>query len=422
MKCFVGMGSNLGDRRGHLEVATRALKFVSQNMRLSPIYETPALVTEGAPREWRIPYLNAVAEIEWTGNPQTLLAELKKIERQMGRGEAPRWAPRNIDLDLLLYGNEIFHSNTLTLPHQEMTYRSFVLDPLKDLAPSLKIPGFESPVTVQARKLTNHSPLLMGIINLTPDSFSDGGESISFQNFQIKVSELVSCGAQIIDIGAESTRPGATPVSVDEEWSRIKDALRFFKESFYQKLIRPLVSLDSRRPQIVERALEWGVDLVNDVGGLSDPLMLEILKSHRCDVVLMHSLTVPADSKIVLDKECDPVLVLKRWLSEKLEKLDSLGIDTSRVIFDPGIGFGKTALQSQEILRRIREFSDLPLRLMVGHSRKSFMKNWGIQSRDELDAATLGISSQLCISGVDILRVHNLKMHVAALRGRQEVI
>lgn len=425
MKCFIGLGSNLGSRLENLERAAQALKTCSENhhLRISPVYKTPAMVPPGSPANWNISYLNAVAEIKWVDSANTLLLQLKKIEQELGRTEKAKWAPRQIDLDLIAFGQEVIQEASLQVPHPGSSSRSFVLDPLKDLAPGLILPQNDLPVVIQARGQSNRQALIMGILNLTPDSFSDGGEENSLAAFEIKIKKMNSLGVQVLDLGAESTRPGASPVSAEEEWLRLKPALQYLQNFYQDKLLRPLISIDTHKAAVAERALELGADWINDVSGGSDPGMFELFKAYpRCHFVLMHSLSVPADPSVILSSEQDPVLELKSWLEQKLKILDRHDIDANRMIFDPGIGFGKNAAQSIAILKRAHEFRDLPCRLLVGHSRKSLMKSWGFENTLQRDAATLGVSMELVTKGVDILRVHDFERHVIALQSRNEVL
>jgi 2-amino-4-hydroxy-6-hydroxymethyldihydropteridine diphosphokinase/dihydropteroate synthase len=423
MKCFVGLGSNLGNRRENLEQAVNAVAALSQGrfIRVASIYETPALVPVGAHPDWRLPYLNSVVEIAWEGAAHKLLKKLKDIEKEMGRADAPRWAPRIIDLDLLLFGNEVIQETGLQVPHPELLQRSFVLDPIKDLNPLLHIPRCAEPVLTQAKKLATHFPWIMAILNLTPDSFSDGGEMQSLESIASKIDLMERSGVHAIDIGGESTRPDATAISSDEERSRLKPALELLRERYKKIFFKPFLSVDTRRAETAAFALENDVDCINDVSGLSDPCMLDLLASSSCDYVLTHSLTIPADPRITLPSGCDPVNELKKWLSEKLEILDSRGIDLRRIIFDPGIGFGKKSAQSISILKRVDEFIEHPVRLLVGHSRKSFMKSFGVRNRKDGDAATVAISLDLARKGVDILRVHDFESHLAAFRVAMEI-
>lgn len=417
MKCYIGLGSNLADRKRNLERAASALSRLTTNhlIRASAVYESPALVPQGAPKEWSMPFLNAVIEMQWEGLPADLLKKLKELEKELGRAEAPRWSPRIIDLDLLLFGQKELHESNLRVPHPEIARRSFVLDPLKDLNPLLRIPGSQEPVLLQARQHSHHVPWIMAILNLTPDSFSDGGEAEDISSIEVKLNHIENSGAQAIDIGAESTRPGARPITQEEEVERLLPALELLAQRRGGSFFRPWLSVDTRHAATADFVLRYGVDCINDVSGLSDPAMLDLLFDSSCDYVLMHSLTVPADPSKTLSQDCDPIVELRHWLQMKLELLDSKGIDLRRVIFDPGIGFGKTAAQSLAIIERIEEFSDLPLRILIGHSRKSFLKNMGAYDRADRDVATLALSMNLARKGVDILRVHDFESHTRAI-------
>lgn len=426
MKCFIGLGSNQGDRRNILEQAAQKLKALSVGgtIKLSPIYESAPLVPKDAPAEWsELSFFNAVAQLEWRGTPPELLAQLKKIEKELGRESAPRWAPRRIDLDLLIFGDESFESDNLVIPHPEIQNRSFVLDPLRDLASTHLISSATPPVSVLARQLKSHRPLIMGVINCTPDSFSDGGENNEVESIAAKIQKMDELNIPLIDLGAESTRPQAQLVSAQEEWSRLEPALQEVQNNVQGRLFRLWLSLDTYKPEIAERALASGaVQIINDVNGLADPKMLGLVQESGCDFVFMHSLTVPANPEVCLPAHVDPVAELKSWLKNKLNLFESQRINLDRAIFDPGIGFGKTAFQSITLLRRMEEFKEFPIRILVGHSRKSFMKVWNIRDPKKRDGATLGVSLALQNKGVDILRVHDFENHKIAMHSFQEVL
>jgi 2-amino-4-hydroxy-6-hydroxymethyldihydropteridine diphosphokinase/dihydropteroate synthase len=350
-----------------------------------------------------------------------LLKQLKAIEKQMGRADAERWAPRIIDLDLLLFGDAVIDETDLKVPHPQLLNRSFTLDPLKDLAPMLRIPGTAVPVVHQARKLRTHSPWIMGILNVTPDSFSDGGQTEELEVVAAKIDQMEKSGVHAIDVGAESTRPGATSITQIEESRRLELILKFLRQQYADSIIRPYLSIDTRTPEVAALALDHGFDCINDVSGLSNPMMLDLLSERSCEYVLMHSMSVPADIKVTLPLDCDPVAELKNWLSRKLEMIKGRGIDLNRIIFDPGIGFGKTPQQSMTIMRRIGEFSEFPVRILVGHSRKGFLRSIGISGGKNIDAATLSLSLALAQRGVDILRVHDFESHLAAFKVEAEL-
>jgi 2-amino-4-hydroxy-6-hydroxymethyldihydropteridine diphosphokinase / dihydropteroate synthase len=423
LRCYIGLGSNLGDRRAMIEAAASALRLAGTptEFRLSPVYSTPALVPDGGPLDWFTPYLNAVAELQWSGSAQELLKTLKRIETELGRTPGPRWSPRLIDLDLLIFGTEVICEERLRVPHPEILRRSFVLDPLKDLAPGLVLPGTERTALELSRQLPRRSALIMGILNLTPDSFSDGGELDSEEALVRRVQSMEKAGVHIIDIGAESTRPGASIVPPELEWTRLQNSLMRVREIVGRKLSGPMISVDTRNAQTAVRALSAGADWINDVSGLSDPDMISVLRETRNPFVIMHHLGIPADPKIVLDPHGDLVGDLKSWLWNKLDLLDRHGISAERVIFDPGIGFGKSAYQSIALLKRNQEFASLPVRILIGHSRKSFMKVWSEGDMGERDALTLGASLGLASRGADILRVHTPEEHLKALQGYQEM-
>lgn len=256
-------------------------------------------------------------------------------------------------------------------------------------------------------------PKLMGIVNLTPDSFSDGGKYTQQEAALAHIEQLIADGAQVIDLGAESTRPGATPVAPEEEWRRLAPVLEAGLARFSGMPVR--WSVDTRHAETARRALELGVHIINDVSGLADPAMVDIVARSHCQLVVMHSLTVPPDPSVMLPPDADPVAALRAFADERLAQLHKRGIEKGRVIFDPGIGFGKSIDQSFHIIKHCRELKGIGVDLLVGHSRKSFLKSWEDGGRSR-DAATLAVSLYLADQGVDYLRVHDVAAHRAALR------
>jgi 2-amino-4-hydroxy-6-hydroxymethyldihydropteridine diphosphokinase/dihydropteroate synthase len=402
MKCVLGLGSNMGDRRGNLEKAARALK---SSVRATPVFETPALVPDGSPSEWNMPFLNAVLEIEWTGTPLELLGFIKSIEKKVGRTESERWAPRVADIDVLRFGALKVREPGLYVPHPEMMNRQFVLCPLKHL---------DNTVLPVSRSLPGALPAWMGILNITPDSFS--GSDPEMEHVQAKVDAWLAENVHMLDIGAESTRPGAKPLTHAEEWKRLRPVLEWLTSYLKGRTFRPWLSVDTYHPETAARALELGVDIINDVSGLSDGGMIRVLQSApHAQYVLMHSLSVPADPKINM-RNSDPVSEVKSWARFKLKTLQDAGIDMCRVIFDPGFGFGKTAPQSLELMKNIRQFMDLPVRILSGHSRKSLYNLWGERPAADREWESVGASLRLAERGVDILRVHEPTLHARAHR------
>ena len=234
---------------------------------------------------------------------------------------------------------------------------------------------------------------LVAIINTTPDSFSDGGEG----NIEQRIAQSIADGASVIDIGAESTRPNATLLTQQEEWKRLQPVLQTLH-------LQPhtILSIDTRHPETFSKAQGYGAKWFNDVSGFSNPASVALAKQCGCDIVVMHSLSVPANPQIVFTDGVDVVKEVFHWAEKRIEEL---GIPKKRIIFDPGIGFGKTAAQSWDLINNIQAFKALGVRVMVGHSRKSFLGG----EMANRDAETAKITKKMAEKGVDYVRVHNIK-------------
>jgi 2-amino-4-hydroxy-6-hydroxymethyldihydropteridine diphosphokinase/dihydropteroate synthase len=419
MNVYLGLGSNLGNRRANL---SRALTLLAgggtEVLRVSPVVESPAMLPEDAEPEWNRPFLNLVAECRTGDAPDALLDRLKRIERDLGRTERGRWAPREIDVDILLWGRETVATDRLRVPHPGITERAFVLTPLAALEPLLTIPGRGAKTVLEwARAPGRHVPLWMGIVNITPDSFSDGGEFQDWPAIDAHVDALHAAGAEIVDVGAESTRPNATPLDAAEEWTRLAPVLEPLLGKYAGERLRPRLSIDTYHPETARRALALGVDVINDVSGLTSREMVELAgENPGRDFVAMHNVGVPADPARTIPLDQDPVAAVERWLETRLDEWQRAGLDLARIVFDPGIGFGKNPLQSLQLLRDVGRFERYGLRVLVGHSRKSFMHKIAGEKTDR-DLFTIGVSLQLCAQSVEILRVHDVASHVAAYRG-----
>ena len=406
MKVFLGMGSNLRPRKETISLALKELSLIGAIEKVSPVYETPALLPLGAPSSWNRPFLNLTLQMEFLGSALHLLDHLQAIERKLGRKNREKWSPRSIDLDILLFGDQKISLPHLKIPHPEMEKRAFVLDPLKDILPSF-IP--------KARQLKNHAPLWMAIVNLTSDSFSDGKLFADEEAFLDAMLRYEKMGVAILDLGAESTRPDAFSISYKEELIRLKPFLKPLCELYGgPQSLKPLISVDTRHVKTAEAGLKWGAHIINDVSGLKDPEMLSLLKGSGAAYVLTHSLDVPVNPKNILKE--DPLEALSFWLEKKLEILEKNQIQRELVFFDPGIGFGKNSLQSLRILKNLKVFHFFPVRLLVGHSRKSFMGDFSSYEAAFRDPETLGVSMGLIRQGVDVLRVHNPEIHIRAHR------
>lgn len=248
---------------------------------------------------------------------------------------------------------------------------------------------------------------LVGILNVTPDSFSDGGQFVQAKQAVEQFDALVEAGAQVIDIGAESTRPGATPLSAAEEWARLAPVLAALTP-------RVPISVDTRHGEVAERALQQGATIINDVSGLADGRMRSVLAACECPVIVMHALTVPVDPAVLWPDSIDPVSEILRWKHEITARAVAEGIAATRLVYDPGLGFGKSSEQSMALIARASELVASGGAWYYGHSRKSFLKKPGDVPADR-DVATLELSKTLVAAGVHYLRVHNVSLHAEAL-------
>ena len=421
MMIWLGLGSNLGNRRDNLEKAIDHLQSGGFELsKVSALVETPAWLPDHAEPSWNKPYLNCVIAGRAGWSPAQGLSLIQEIERQLGRQPARRWAPRPIDIDILLWRGLTLETAELTIPHYGLSERPFVLTPLMHLQPDLIIPGQRETVFELCRKV-RPVPYWMGILNITPDSFSDGGKWADEGALDQRIEDFIEHHVQIIDIGAESTRPGAVPVSADEEWRRLEPVLTALDRRLCGSQIRPAISVDSRHWQTLEKAIDRGARIINDVTGLQNPDILALVKQSQCQVVAMHSVTIPADPAAILPAGQSAASQLQDWLDRRIDQWLDAGIDLNRVIFDPGIGFGKNAFQSIELLQGCMSFKQTGLRLLVGHSRKSFIGGFSERSFANRDPETLGISLALCGKGVDIIRVHDPVLHVRAWRAWSHV-
>ena len=248
---------------------------------------------------------------------------------------------------------------------------------------------------------------LMGVVNVTPDSFSDGGKFLALANALAQISQLVADGADIIDLGAESTRPGALPVTAQQEWERLEPVLQQALARFGSRVH---FSVDTRHAETARRALQTGNVWINDVTGFADPAMRAAVRDSDGMLVMMHSLTVPANPAVTLSEQEDIIAQLVMFARERIALLEREGISRQRMIFDPGIGFGKTAAQSRRIMESIALLKEAGVALLIGHSRKSFL-GLADASLPMRDAATREWSAKLIAQGVDYLRVHDVAGH-----------
>ncbi|UWG50736.1 Folylpolyglutamate synthase and Dihydropteroate synthase [Halalkaliarchaeum sp. AArc-CO] len=248
---------------------------------------------------------------------------------------------------------------------------------------------------------------VMGILNVTPDSFHDGGEYYDLEDAVAQAETMVEAGADVVDVGGESTRPGAEPISVEEEIRRVVPVIEAVSE------VDALVSVDSRRAAVAEAALDAGADVLNDVTGLQDPEMRFLAADRDVPVVVMHSVDAPVvpGQHVEYDDVVDDVL---SDLRERVLLAEKAGVPRENVVIDPGLGFGKSPEESFELLDRIEEFQALGCPVLVGHSHKSMFERAGGEA-GEAYAETIAGTAIAADRGADVVRVHDVPENVAAV-------
>lgn len=430
---ILGLGSNTGDRLANLRRARDLLSRLPKLKieQVSPLYLSNALLPEKAPDSWDQPYLNLAMRCETSCEPHDLLQQLKNIEYTIGRKPLKRhWGPRVMDIDILAWDGRMLRDELLQIPHAHLPERPFALWPLADLAPTWVYPvegpyqgktaaeiaarwgsRYSGTAPLQIKPILHRidTPQLVGILNLTPDSFSDGGLFPTVQSALRKAYQLVAEGAEILDLGAEATNPKALPLDWQEEWNRLEPVLDAIQKERDYMLLQPKLSIDTRHAEVAEKALSRGVDWINDTSGLEDPRMQDLVAASKRDCVVMHQLGVPSDKNRVLPFHHNPVDHILRFGEERIALLEKRGIAREKIIFDVGLGFGKGAEHSFDLVKNIRQFQALQTRLLVGHSRKSFLSLFTDKAPAERDLETAILSLHLARNGVDYLRVHDVE-------------
>lgn len=247
-------------------------------------------------------------------------------------------------------------------------------------------------------------PWIMGIVNVTPDSFSDGGNFLDSEQAVEHAQSLIEQGTDILDVGGESTRPGAEAVSGAEELQRVIPVIERLAS-----ITQVPISIDTTKATVAREALAAGASIVNDVSALTlDPQMAKLCAESDCGVIAMHMRGTP---RTMQDdpQYSDVVSEIVDYLKRRLDSLAEQGIAPERVVLDPGIGFGKTAAHNVEILSNISAFRALGRPVLIGHSRKRFLKKLIGREIDERTAGTIGVAIALAQQHTDIIRVHDVR-------------
>ncbi|HBK62233.1 MAG TPA: dihydropteroate synthase [Cyanobacteria bacterium UBA11159] len=263
----------------------------------------------------------------------------------------------------------------------------------------------KQPVTIRDRNFAwGEKTYLMGILNVTPDSFSDGGEFNNLEAALAQAQHLVEAGADIIDIGGQSTRPGAEEISETEECDRTLPIIAAIRS-----ILSTPISIDTTRASVAQKAIAAGADIVNDIsGGTFDPDMFPVVAKLGVPIILMHIRGTPQTMQKLTDYQ-DLIGEIYQFFQTQIDAALAAGILRSRLIIDPGIGFAKTCQQNIEILQELPRFHNLDLPILIGVSRKSFIGN--ILNQPNPKSRVWGTAAACCsaiASGADILRIHDV--------------
>ena len=252
--------------------------------------------------------------------------------------------------------------------------------------------------------------LIMGILNLTPDSFSDGGKHNTLESAILQAERLISDGADILDIGAESTRPGHMEVSAEEEWKRLEPVLKTLKER-----VNVPISIDTYKAEVAAKALEAGAEIINDIWGLQkDPDMARVVGEYSAPVVVMHNQSGTVYHQLLGD--------ILGFLRKSIELAEAHGLSGDQIIIDPGIGFGKNTEQNLEVMSRLAEFKSLGRPVLLGTSRKTMIGQTLDLPVEERLEGTLATSVLGVAAGADIIRVHDVKENFRAIRMAEAIV
>lgn len=241
----------------------------------------------------------------------------------------------------------------------------------------------------------------MGILNITPDSFSDGGKYFQIEDAIKHAKELIKNGVDIIDIGGESTRPNAKPISEEEELKRVIPIIRKLSAAKF------LISIDTYKSKVAQAALNAGANIINDISGLTiDSNMVKVAAKYSCPIVIMHNMGIPATKSEVTSLNI--IKEVYNWLLKRTNYAIKNGVKKENIIIDPGVGFGKTAKEDLELIQSLKEFKPLGFPILIGPSRKSFIKK--IFGEVDLEVKSREMIQLAIKNGAAIVRVHEFML------------
>jgi dihydropteroate synthase/2-amino-4-hydroxy-6-hydroxymethyldihydropteridine diphosphokinase len=417
---LIALGGNLPSREGaHRETLRRALPFIEAEG-LKILARSSIWLTEPVPRSNHPWYANQVISVATGLSPDAVLAALHRVEARFERERSVRDAPRTLDLDLIAYHDAMINTEHLVVPHPRMHLRAFVLAPLQEIAPGFRHPQSGQTVETLLEQSDRTGicrlrelPLIMGVVNVTPDSFSDAKPLLDTDLAIAHALQLMEEGADILDIGGESTRPGAAPVAPAEEQRRILPVIEAIAASAAAR--GRLVSVDTRHASTMALAIKAGATMINDVSALGDPNSAALLAEAKLPIILMHMQGTPQTMQND-PSYGDVVREVAQFLDAACRRGIDAGIHPDQLWVDPGIGFGKTLAHNIALLNATARFGANGRKTLIGASRKGFIARI---DRDGAASERLGGSIAAALAaaarGATAIRVHDVAQTRQAL-------
>ncbi len=261
------------------------------------------------------------------------------------------------------------------------------------------------------------NPLVMGILNVTPDSFYDGGKNINPDTACEAAVQMAKDGAAIIDVGGESSRPGSKPIGVNEELKRVIPVIRKISSS-----IKLPIAIDTYKAEVAKEAIRAGASIVNDISAMADPDMFSVIKKSRAGIILMHKHGEPETMQNAPLDKSDVLKNVTRFLKERTDEAINYGIKNEQIVIDPGIGFGKTFAANEFLINNLDKLNVLGFPILIGASRKKFIGDLIGKKTDDRLAGSLAAHIISYLRGSKILRTHDVKETADALKVAQAIL
>lgn len=388
---FLALGTNIGDRLHNIWTALEKISEFFEIKRMSHIIETEALLLPNSPDGWCLPFLNIVVCGKTSLEPLQLLAHIQKIEWEMGRRvDHEVWSPRTMDIDIIAYDECQSSNSKLMLPHIGVRDRNYLQYLLREVGYDF---GDVPIMDLNEYRPLDHfiaTPKFIGILNITPDSFSDGGKYFDSDAAVEHFHQLRADGAYIIELGGQSTRPSYTEISAEEEYARLSKVLEKIQSDAH-------IGIDSYFDDVIEKCLNnfENICWINDIYGRLSNRVIKSIADRNLKLVAM----LNGNDLFVLENQ--------------IKKLQNLGVKKENIVVDPGVGFGKNKWENIQIIKKLHEIKNLGCKVILAHSRKSFISIFSNAEIADRDLETIIVSLK-CANYVDYLRVHNLRDHMRA--------